>query len=91
MDHNYYANYNRRVQPQAGRMAAFLLGVGPMPPPRPEDVAVAVANRMIDSLDGQGHQFDDNNIDPRLQLQANDPGTSYFLSLGSSNSILIEV
>ena len=80
MAHNHYANYNQRLQPSA--MAAFLLGAGPMPPPRPEEVAVALANRMIDGLDGQGPQFnnavDDNNIDPRLRFDAYNPGTFFF-------------
>ncbi|KAF8806104.1 hypothetical protein BYT27DRAFT_7224461 [Phlegmacium glaucopus] len=53
MDHNYYANYKQHVQP--GGMAAFLL------------VAVAVANCMIDGLDGQ-QQVNNN---PQLQI---DPG-----------------
>ena len=42
-------------QRQPGKMAAFLdlLGMGPMPPPRPEEVAVAVANHvhMLDHPD----------------------------------------
>lgn len=76
MDHNYYANYNQYAQP--GGMAAFLLGLGPMPPPRPEEVAAAVANRMIDGLDGQGHQLNNTVVNNNLQLQV-DHGMLYLL------------
>ena len=48
MDHNYYTTYNQYAWP--GRMATFLLGLGPMLSPQPEEVGVAVTNHMINGL-----------------------------------------
>ena len=53
--------------------AAYLLGVGPMPPPRPQDIAVAVTNHLLDNppAPNQPYQpyqpFADENIDPQLR------------------------
>jgi len=66
MANNLYPNayYNAQHQ-QPGQMAAYLLGMAPMPPPQPEEVAVALANHMLDHPDdnlnphlhnAQGHQ-----------------------------------
>lgn len=63
MDNNHYPNayYNFNAQQrQPGQMAAYLLGMGPMPPPQPEEVAVALANHALDypdaNLNPQFHQ-----------------------------------
>jgi hypothetical protein len=40
-------------------MAAYLLGMGEMPAPRPEEIAVAMFNRAMDNPD--------ENIDPHLR------------------------
>lgn len=64
---NAYYNNQRR---QPGQMAAFLLGMGPPPPPQPQDLAVAIANHMLD--------HPDNNIDP--QLHRHETGVSYLVS-----------
>ena len=54
-------------------MAAFLLGMGPMPPLTQQEIAIATANRMLDNAtpgpaticDGNGEE----NIDPLLHNQ----------------------
>ena len=63
--------YYRNRQP--GQLASFLLGMGPMPPPTQQEIAVAAANRMLDNMtpgpadvrDNEG----DENIDPQLRIQ----------------------
>ncbi|KDQ56164.1 hypothetical protein JAAARDRAFT_48481 [Jaapia argillacea MUCL 33604] len=53
-------------QYQPGQLRAFLLGMGLMPPPRPQDIAVA---HFYAAQMDQQHQFGlDPNIDPRLQF-----------------------
>ena len=56
-NNNYQNTYYNNQRRQPGQMAAFLLGMGPLPPPQPQDVAVALANHMLDHPD---------NIDPQL-------------------------
>ena len=36
-----------RARRQPGEMAAYLLGMGPMPPPTQQEIAVAAANCML--------------------------------------------
>ena len=54
-------------------MAAFLLGMGPMPPPTQQELAVAAANHLLDNVTpGPANVHDDNgeeNIDPQLRTQ----------------------
>lgn len=69
--HNPNYNFPQPRQPRNGHgMAAYLLGMGPMPPSRPQDVAVAMANRMLDNqaagLDDDDDD-EDENIDPQLR------------------------
>lgn len=47
MANNHFVHNNQHRQP--GGMAAFLLGMGEMPPPRNQDIAVAMANHMLDN------------------------------------------
>ena len=53
--------------------AAYLLGLGPMPPPRPQDIAVAVMNHRLDNppADEIGYvvagNIGEENIDPQLR------------------------
>ena len=54
MSNSFYPNptyYRERRQPrrQPGQMAAYLLGMGPMPPPTQEEIAVATANYLLDN------------------------------------------
>ena len=35
----------------SGQMAAYMLGMAPMPPPQPNEVAVALANHVLDHPD----------------------------------------
>jgi hypothetical protein len=60
MANNLYnnPNYNRSQPRQPGGMAAYLLGMGEMPAPHPEEIAVAMFNRAMDNPD--------ENIDPHL-------------------------
>jgi hypothetical protein len=61
--------YRERRQP--GQLAAFLLGMGPMPPPTQQELAIAAANHMLDNAapgpanDTSGEE----NIDPQLRTQ----------------------
>ena len=73
MDRNFAAPFQRR---RRGEMAAYLLGMGPMPPPRPEEIAVAKAIHDLDRLE----EFSEENIDPRLRAQgvAMGNGASFF-------------
>ena len=70
MANNIYhnPNYNFPQPRNGGGMAAYLLGMGPMPPPRPQDVAVAMANHLLDhSAPGlHDNDNDEENIDPQL-------------------------
>jgi hypothetical protein len=52
MANNLYpnTNYYNAQQRQPGQMAAYLLGMAPMPP-RPKEVAVALANHALDHPD----------------------------------------
>ena len=47
--------------------AAYLHGVGPMPRPRPQDIAVAVTNHLLDNPLVPNLAFADENIDPQLR------------------------
>ena len=47
-------------------MAAYLLGMGPMPSPQLQDVAVAMANHLLDNPNAAVPAIADENIDPRL-------------------------
>ena len=66
-------NYN--PQPcQPGAMAAYLLGMGDMPPPRHQDFAVTIANHFLDNQNQGYHQAagaegnnNNENIDPQLR------------------------
>ncbi|KAF8811481.1 hypothetical protein BYT27DRAFT_7277025 [Phlegmacium glaucopus] len=62
-----------RARRQPGEMAAYLLGMGPMPPPTQQEIAVAAANRMLDNATpGPANIHDDlreENIDPQLRTQ----------------------
>ena len=71
-------------------MAAYLLGMGPMPPPTQEELAVAAANYMLDNAPGPANHVihdddDEENIDPLLRAQqavpANHPSESYSMIL----------
>ena len=55
--------------------------MAPMPPPRPQDIAVAIANRMLDNPGAGAHKEDDEdeNIDPRLRGPANTQAASKYL------------
>ncbi|KAF8799498.1 hypothetical protein BYT27DRAFT_7176287 [Phlegmacium glaucopus] len=54
-------------------MAAFLLGAGPMPPPTQQEIAVAMANHMLDNATpgpaNVGNNNADENINPELRSQ----------------------
>jgi hypothetical protein len=75
MSNHFFPNptyYRERRQP--GQMAAYLLGMGPMPPPTQQELAVATANHMLDNVLAPGPaNFHDNNgeqnIDPQLCTQ----------------------
>jgi hypothetical protein len=61
MANNLYPNaYYNTQQRQPGQMAAYMLGMAPMPPPQPEEVAVALANHMLDHPDA--------NLDPQFRV-----------------------
>lgn len=62
-------------------MAAYHLGMAPMPPPRHQGVTGTMANHMLDNPDAGTHDDDDNdeNIDPRLQGPANTQPASKYL------------
>ena len=71
MSNNFYPNpsyYREHRQP--GQMAAYLLGMGPMPPPTQQEIAVATANYLLDNNNpGPPNVLDDNGeIDPQLRL-----------------------
>ena len=84
MANNIYRNPNYNFPPtqprNPGGMAAYLLGMAPMPPPRPQDIAVAMANRMLDNPDAGARENnnEDENIDPRLRGQANTQAASKY-------------
>ena len=48
---NIYRDRNARVPPvrAPGQAAAYLLRMGPTPPPQAQDVAAAVANHLLDN------------------------------------------
>ena len=73
MANNIYhnPNYNFPQRRNGGGVAAYLLGMGPMPPPQPQDIAVGMANHLLDhQAAGPGLDDDaDENIDPQLQGQ----------------------
>lgn len=78
MSNSFYPNptyYRERRQP--GQMAAFLLGMGPMPPPTQQELALATANHVLDNpIPGRANVHDDNgeeNIDPQLRTQQDIP------------------
>ena len=59
--------------PHKYQTAAYLLGLGPMPPPCPQDIAVAMMNHCLDNLpaDEIGNvvvagNIREENIDPQL-------------------------
>lgn len=85
MANNIYhdPNYNfppARAQNHGG-MAAYLLGMGPMPPPQPQDLAVAMANHMLDNPHaGADDDDEDENIDPQLRGPDNTQAQAQVLS-----------
>ena len=70
MADRFYPNqFTHPPQPrrEPAQRAAYLLGMGPMPPPRPQEVAVAAAVHLLDH--GSGNDSDEENIDPQLRRQ----------------------
>ena len=63
--------YRERRQP--GQLAAFLLGMGPMPPLTQQELALAATNHMLENaIPGPANVHDDDgeeNIDPQLRTQ----------------------
>jgi len=63
--------FQQRHQP--GQMAAFFLGAGPMPPPTQQEIAVAMANQILNNATPEpanvGNDDADENIDPELRSQ----------------------
>ena len=59
---------NYRVVRAPGEAAAYLLGMGPTPPPQPQDVAAAVARRLLDNADAAVLDAADENVDPVSEL-----------------------
>ncbi len=84
------AYYRERRQP--GQLAAYLLGMGPMPPPTQQEIAVAAANYMLDNPAGppgppfhrDNNEFEDQNIDPQLRPQQAGPALSQTSSQSQS-------
>jgi hypothetical protein len=86
---HFYPNpthYRERRKP--GQMAAFLLGMGPMPPPTQEELAFAAANYMFDNATpGPANHNDDEeeNTDPQLHthqaVPANHPPSESYCLL----------
>jgi hypothetical protein len=70
MANNIYHNPNYNFpQPRNGiGRTAYLLGIGLMPPPCPQDIAVAMANHLLDHQATGLDDDDDNNknINPQL-------------------------
>jgi len=62
--------YNREHR-QPGQLAAFPLGMGPMPPPTQQELAVATANHMLDNATpGPANvHVGEEKIDPQLHTQ----------------------
>ena len=81
VDHNQNYNFPPTQPRNPGGMAAYLLGMAPMPPPHPQDIAVAIANRMLDNPGAGAHEEDDEdeNIDPWLRGPANTQAASKYL------------
>ena len=77
--------YRNRCEP--GQLAAFLLGMSPMPPPTQQEIAVAAANRMLENPGSADVHDDegDENIDPRLRVQ---PTHQVNQPLGKSHDIV---
>ena len=45
---DFYPNAYLNAQQWQPGMVAYMLGVGPMPPPQPEEIAFALANHVLD-------------------------------------------
>jgi hypothetical protein len=100
MANNIYhnSNYNFPQQPrQPGGMAAYLLGMGEMPPPCPQDIAVALFNRAIDNpgfdaaagADDHDEDDEDENIDPQLMGLPHTQAAPGELPLCDRNSLFL--
>ena len=59
---------NYRVVRAPGEAAAYLLGMGPTPPPQPQDVAAAMANHLLDNPDAAVLGAADENIGQASEL-----------------------
>ncbi|EDR12464.1 uncharacterized protein LACBIDRAFT_311891 [Laccaria bicolor S238N-H82] len=70
MASNFYPNHFAhppQSQREPAQQAAYLLGMGPMPPPRPQEVAVAAAMHLLNH--NSPDDSDEENIDPQLRRQ----------------------
>jgi len=65
MAHNSQRNAHCQDRPRYGT-AAYLLGLGLMPPPCPEEIAIAMTNCLLNNPLEQNLAPEDENIDPQL-------------------------
>ena len=67
---NNYRDRNDRVPAvrAPGQAAAYLLRMGPTPPPQPQDVAAAMANHLLDNPDAAVLGAADENIGQASEL-----------------------
>ena len=54
MNSNHRANSLNNQLPHRRRRAAYLLGMGPIPPPTKQEIAVALFNRLLDEPQAEG-------------------------------------
>lgn len=76
MANNIYPNpnYNFPQIRNGDGVAAYLLGVGPMPPPHPQNIAVGMGNHLLDRQAAGLDDDVDENIDPQRGPQ---PGPTH--------------
>ena len=81
IDRNQNYNFPPAQPWNPGGMAAYLLSMAPMPPPHHQDIAVAMANWMLNNPGAGAHEEDDEdeNINPQLWGPASTQAASKYL------------